>query len=109
MEWLSSTEHSTLKASANTLDPESNESSPVGELGEVVLATPYARRECFERPDATEETLVDGSVQTGDIGRFDEDGHLYLFDRANDTTVARGINVYSTKVETVLNEQPEIR
>jgi fatty-acyl-CoA synthase/long-chain acyl-CoA synthetase len=65
--------------------------------------------EYFERPEKTAETLVDGWVRTGDIGRVDEDGYLYLLDRDSDVIITGGMNVYSTEVEEALDRHPDVR
>jgi long-chain acyl-CoA synthetase len=64
--------------------------------------------EYWRRPDATAATLVDGWVRTGDAGRLDEDGYLYLHDRLNDMIVVGGENVYPAEVENVLARHPAV-
>lgn len=53
-------------------------------------------------PDATAKNLRDGWLYTGDLGRMDEDGCLYLLDRKNDMIITGRMNVYSTEVEAVI-------
>lgn len=98
-----------LMSSVRIVDQETGAECPAGEVGEIVATAPYTMREYFERPDATEETLQDGWVHTGDIGRVDENGYLYLLDRENDVIISGGMNVYSTEVEDVLEEHSAIR
>jgi fatty-acyl-CoA synthase/long-chain acyl-CoA synthetase len=98
-----------LMSQVRILDRESgNELSP-GEIGEIVATAPYTMSEYFGLPDATEETLTDGWIHTGDIGRIDEEGYLYLLDRENDIIITGGMNVYSTEVEDLLEDHPEVR
>ncbi|WP_254524491.1 class I adenylate-forming enzyme family protein [Natrinema caseinilyticum] len=92
---------------AETGDPEDRVDT--GESGEILARSPYAMAEYYERPDATAETVVDGWVRTGDIGRIDEDGYVYLLDRASDLIISGGMNVYSTEVEEALDEHDGIR
>ena len=63
----------------------------------------------WNRPDATAEAITpDGWFRSGDIGRFDEDGFLYLVDRAKDMIIRGGENVYCVEVEQVLFEHPDV-
>ncbi|MEF8824938.1 MAG: hypothetical protein V5A27_01125 [Halapricum sp.] len=56
------------------------------------------------------ETVTDnGWVHTGDIGKMDQDEHVYLLDRASDMIITGGMNVYSTEVEEALDEHPAVR
>ncbi|MGH1490243.1 MAG: AMP-binding protein [Acidimicrobiales bacterium] len=77
---------------------------PVGEIGEVTALTPYTMVGYNNRPDATATTLRDGWLFTGDIGRLDADGFLYLLDRKNDMIISGGMNVYTSEVEVVIVE-----
>ena len=75
---------------------------PVGEIGEVIAWTPYTMVGYNNRPDATESTLRDGWLFTGDIGRLDDEGYLYLLDRKNDMVISGGMNVYTSEVEAAI-------
>ncbi len=75
---------------------------PVGEIGEVVASTPYTMVGYHNRPDATADALRDGWLFTGDIGRLDGDGFLYLLDRKNDMVISGGMNVYTSEVEAAI-------
>ncbi len=77
---------------------------PVGEIGEVIASTPYTMIGYNNRPEATATTLRDGWLFTGDIGRLDADGFLYLLDRKNDMLISGGMNVYTSEVEVVIVE-----
>ena len=61
----------------------------------------------WQRPDATAETLRDGWLHTGDLGRFDEHGYLYLLDRAKDMIITGGSNVYAVEVEDGARRPPD--
>ena len=56
----------------------------------------------WQRPDATAEALRNGWLHTGDLGRMDEHGYLYLLDRAKDMIITGGSNVYAVEVEAAL-------
>jgi len=83
---------------------------PAGATGEIWLRGPtIMRRGYWNRPDATAEAITpDGWFRSGDIGRFDEDGFLYLVDRAKDMIIRGGENVYCVEVEQVLFEHPDV-
>ncbi|MDS0474434.1 long-chain-fatty-acid--CoA ligase [Natrinema sp. 1APR25-10V2] len=110
-ERLSSAGQSCLMADVRIVDAETGDPDDrvaTGESGEILARSPYAMAEYYERPDATAETIVDGWVRTGDIGRRDEDGYVYLLDRASDLIISGGMNVYSTEVEEALDEHEGI-
>jgi long-chain acyl-CoA synthetase len=81
----------------------------VGEVGEVCVRGPATMLGYWQRPDATAETLRDGWLHTGDLGRFDEYGYLFLLDRAKDLIISGGSNVYAVEVEAVLADDPVVR
>jgi long-chain acyl-CoA synthetase len=83
---------------------------PTGERGEIWLRGPtMMSRGYWNRPDATSEAVTaDGWFRSGDIGRFDDDGFLYLVDRAKDMIIRGGENVYCVEVEEVLFEHPDV-
>lgn len=81
---------------------------PPGELGEVVVRGDLVMRGYLNRPDLTEQTIVDGWLHTGDLGMFDERGYLYLKDRLRDVIISGGFNVYPADVEAVLSTHPDI-
>ncbi len=73
-----------------------------GETGEIAVRAPYVMEEYWGRPDKTLEDLQDGWKRTGDVGKRDEAGFVYLLDRKSDMIVSGGMNVYSPDVEEVL-------
>ncbi|MDN5893709.1 MAG: AMP-binding protein [Nocardioides sp.] len=75
-----------------------------GSVGEVVARTAYTMEGYLGLPEKTAETLRDGWLHTGDLGRLDEDGYLYLVDRKTDMIITGGMNVYSSEVENVIAE-----
>jgi fatty-acyl-CoA synthase/long-chain acyl-CoA synthetase len=79
-----------------------------GEVGELVMRSPYVMDGYHDKPERTANTLVDGWLLTGDIARMDEDGYVYLLDRANDVIVSGGMNVYTTQVEDALERHPDL-
>jgi fatty-acyl-CoA synthase/long-chain acyl-CoA synthetase len=72
---------------------------PVGEIGEICARAPYVMDSYKGMPEKTAETLRGGWLHTGDIGRVDADGFVYLLDRKNDMIISGGLNIYTTEVE----------
>ncbi len=75
---------------------------PVGETGEIAICGPNIMKGYFNKAEETEKVLRDGWLHSGDIGRLDEDGYLYIVDRIKDMIISGGLNVYPTEVEEVL-------
>ncbi|MCO5082092.1 MAG: long-chain fatty acid--CoA ligase [Rhizobiaceae bacterium] len=72
---------------------------PTGEVGEILLTSPGVMKGYWNNTVATIETLRDGWVHTGDMGRLDHEGYLYLVDRKKDMIISGGENIYSREVE----------
>ncbi len=80
-----------------------------GERGEVWLKGPNVMaRGYWRRPDANEASFSEGWFHTGDIGYLDDEGYLYLVDRAKDMIIRGGENVYCVEVEHVLYDHPDV-
>ncbi|WP_168581347.1 class I adenylate-forming enzyme family protein [Gephyromycinifex aptenodytis] len=90
------------------LDETHTELAP-GQTGEVAIAGPVLMREYWGRPEATEAVRVGEWFLTGDIGRMDEDGDLWIVDRKKDLVIRGGYNVYPREIEEVLYGHPDIR
>ena len=82
---------------------------PPGARGEVCVRGPNVVRGYWNKPEASAETFRDGWLHTGDIGRFDEDGCLFLLDRAKDMLIRGGENVYCVEVENALCSHPAVK
>ena len=80
----------------------------IGQLGEVLFYGPTVTPGYWQRPDATAEAVRDGWLHTGDVGYFDDDGFLFIVDRAKDMILRGGENVYCMEIENVLSDHPEI-
>lgn len=87
---------------------DTGETLPVGEAGELLVRGAPVIKGYLNRPEATAETIVDGWLHTGDIGYFDEDGFLYLVDRAKDMILRGGENIYCAEVESALYTHPAV-
>jgi long-chain acyl-CoA synthetase len=81
---------------------------PTGQRGEIWFKGPSLIRGYWNRPDATAETIVDGWLRSGDLGRLDDEGFLYIEDRAKDMILRAGENVYCAEVEAAIYEHPAV-
>ena len=81
---------------------------PRGEVGELRVRGAQVIAGYLNRPDATAEAVKDGWFLTGDVGRIDEDGFLYIVDRIKDMVIRGGENVYCGEVEVVLFDHPDV-
>ncbi len=88
-------------------DPDGRE-LPAGDVGELWAFGPNILKGYWNKPEATAETFVDGWVRTGDLARVDEEGFLYIVDRAKDMLIRGGENIYCVEVENVLYEHPAV-
>lgn len=84
------------------------ETLAVGETGEIWFRSPSLIRGYWNRPDATAETIVDGWLRSGDIGHVDDDGFVYVSDRAKDMILRGGENIYCAEVEATIYEHPAV-
>ena len=81
---------------------------PLGEAGEVAVRGPNVTSGYLNRPEETASAFRGGWFHTGDIGRMDEEGFMYLLDRKKDMIVTGGENVYSSEVEAALYQHPGV-
>ena len=81
---------------------------PTGELGEIWFKSAVLIRGYWNKPEATADTIVDGWLRSGDIGRIDADGFVYVVDRAKDMVLRAGENVYCAEVEAAIYEHPAV-
>ena len=80
----------------------------LGETGEICIKGPALMNGYWKRPEATAETLRNGWLHTGDIGRMDEAGYVFILDRTKDMVISGGLNVYPREIEEVLLRHPAI-
>jgi long-chain acyl-CoA synthetase len=81
---------------------------PRGEVGEIYLRCDSIMTAYWNKPEQTEASLVEGWYRSGDAGRLDESGYLYLADRVKDMIVTGGENVYSLEVENAISSHPDV-
>lgn len=89
------------------VDSEDNE-LPRGEIGEIAVQGDHVMKEYFKKPEATAKTLRNGWLHTGDLGKMDEDGYIYIVDRKKDMINVGGMNVYPREIEEQLYKNPKI-
>ncbi len=89
------------------VDTEDNE-MPRNEVGEVILRGPHIMKGYLNMPEATAKALRGGWLHTEDVGYMDEDGYVYLVDRAKDMIVSGGENIYSVEVEAAIYKHPAV-
>jgi acyl-CoA synthetase (AMP-forming)/AMP-acid ligase II len=87
---------------------EQNRPLPIGEVGEIVGRCDGQMSGFWNDPEATAERIVDGWVLTGDIGRIDANGYVYVLDRAGDMIISGGFNIYPAELENVLASHPAV-
>src|SRR6266700_292967 len=87
---------------------ENDQPVPVGEVGEVIARGSNVMQGYYNMPEETQTVLRNGWLHTGDMGRLDEDGYLYIVERKKDLIIRGGFNVYPRDVEEVLNRHPAV-
>jgi Acyl-CoA synthetases (AMP-forming)/AMP-acid ligases II len=89
------------------VDPDDNE-VPRGEIGEVIVKGDNVMLGYWELPDESAKAIRGGWMHTGDAGRMDDRGYVYIVDRIKDMVVTGGENVYSAEVENALAKHPAV-
>ena len=87
---------------------EAGQDVPPGEVGEIIVAGENVMQGYWQDPAATAEALRDGWLYTGDLGKLDADGYLYIVDRKKDMIIVGGTNVYPREVEAVIAQMPPV-
>ncbi len=82
---------------------------PKGETGELMVKGPGVMKEYYKNPEATEKTIIDGWLLTGDMARYDEDGFIWLVDRKKDVIITGGENIFPVEIEDFLMENHKIQ
>ncbi|GMV93628.1 MAG: long-chain-fatty-acid--CoA ligase [Candidatus Hydrogenedentota bacterium] len=78
------------------------------EVGEIVIRGHNVMKAYYKKPVATAETIINGWLHTGDLGKYDEDGYFYIVDRIKDIIIRGGMNIYPREVEEVLHGHPAV-
>ncbi|MDD2604070.1 MAG: long-chain-fatty-acid--CoA ligase [Desulfobacteraceae bacterium] len=88
--------------------PGTNHELPADEVGELCLFGPQVFQGYWRNPEATEAALVDGCFRSGDLGKIDGDGCVYVIDRLKDMIISGGENIYPAEIEAVLAAHPAV-
>jgi acyl-CoA synthetase (AMP-forming)/AMP-acid ligase II len=80
----------------------------LGEIGEIVIRGDNVMKGYWKNAELTDQTIIDGWLHTRDMGKFDEQGYLYLIDRKSDMIISGGYNIYPAELENVLNAHPSV-
>jgi long-chain acyl-CoA synthetase len=98
---------------AAILDPDEDVYAPLGEIGEIVVAGSVVAKGYWNNPEETKESeaVIDGIRwwRTGDLGKMDEDGYFFIYDRKRDLIKYKGLRIYAREVEEVLKTNPKIK
>jgi len=89
------------------VDPDGNDLAP-GDAGELWIKGPNVVKGYWNKPEATAASFSDGWLHTGDVARVDDEGFIFIVDRAKDMVIRGGENVYSAEVEAALFEHPAV-
>jgi long-chain acyl-CoA synthetase len=81
---------------------------PTGSVGELWIKGPNVVKGYFNKPEATEASFTDGWLHSGDVARLDDEGFVFIVDRAKDMVIRGGENVYCVEVEAALFEHPAV-
>jgi acyl-CoA synthetase (AMP-forming)/AMP-acid ligase II len=116
-EWFAEVDGSTPLRSAGRplpfgdieiVDPDTAERRAIGEEGEIAIRCDGQMSGFWDDPAATAERMRDGWVLTGDIGRLDDNGYLYVLDRKDDMIISGGFNIWPAELENVLTDHPDV-
>jgi len=90
------------------VDPDSAKELAIGEEGEIAIRCDGQMFGFWENPAATAERMNNGWVLTGDIGKLDANGYLYVLDRKDDMIISGGFNIWPAELENVLTNHPDV-
>lgn len=82
---------------------------PQGGVGEIIVKGNGVMKEYYKNPELTAQAMLNGWLHTGDLGRMDEEGFVYIVDRKKDLVISGGENIYPVEIEAILVKHPKIR
>ena len=108
-ERLTSAGEPAIAVEVKVVNPDTLEEVPQGQPGELWFRTPQVMQGYHNKPEATKEAVTeDGWFRTGDIGRVDDGGFVFIEDRLKDMIISGGENIYSVEVERALTDHPAV-
>jgi acyl-CoA synthetase (AMP-forming)/AMP-acid ligase II len=116
-DWFSKPEGSDPMLAAGRVMPfgrieirdENNQALPTDEVGEIAIQVDGQISEIWDSPELTRQRIVDGWVLTGDVGRVDANGFVYLSDRKDDLIISGGFNIWPAELEMVIGDLPQVQ
>jgi len=97
-----------IHGSIRVCEPGSNRELPRGEIGEICCEGPQVFTGYWDNPDATASVIKNGFYRSGDLGKMDDYGYLYVVDRLKDMIVSGGENIYPAELERVIMTHPGV-
>lgn len=88
---------------------ENDDDVSVNEIGEILIKGPGNMVGYYQDEQTTNESFINGWLKTGDLARYDEDGYIWVVDRAKDMIISGGVNIYPLEIENVLINYPAIQ
>ena len=88
---------------------ERGEDVPQGDVGEIIVKGNGVMKEYYKNPGLTAQTIRNGWLYTGDLGKMDEEGFVYIVDRKKDLVISGGENIYPVEIEAILLKHSKIR
>lgn len=107
-EKLSSVGHECAAFAQVRICAEDGSETPPGEVGEICVCAPWSTPGFWKRPELDRERLQNGFLRTGDLGRMDAEGYVFLADRKEDKIITGGFNVYPAEIEGTLAEHSAV-
>ena len=107
LERLASAGKAAVNYEIRIVDEDDND-VPVGEIGEIIGRSEAMMTGYWRMPEETDKKLKNGWLHTGDLGRLDDDGYVYIVERKNDLIISGGVNIYPREVEEVLYTHPAV-
>ena len=104
---LASSGRASINYEIKIFDENDNE-LPIGEIGEIVGRSEAMMVGYWQMPEETAKKLRNGWLHTGDLGRIDEDGYVYIVERKNDLIISGGVNIYPREIEEILYSHPSV-
>ena len=104
---LASSGRAAINYEIRIVDEDDNE-VPVGQVGEIMGRSEAMMMGYWQMPQETAKKLRNGWLHTGDLGRIDEDGYVYIVERKNDLIISGGVNIYPREIEEVLYGHPAV-
>ncbi len=97
-----------MHGTVRVVDTETRKTLPNGKIGEIIIGGPQVFVGYYKNEEAYKSAVIDGELQSGDVGYIDEGGFLYVVDRLKDVIISGGENIYAAELEQVLAQHPAV-